>query len=236
VPSRKLQQSLYGVRGACAAQRVTLALLVGCSVALAWWLLFGGGIAAAGAWFGHTMCMASPVRRASMAIALSIYFIRLLFTEFVFLRRGVSWSEAFTIAPWVLFIFVFLSFAAGANAAAPGLAACAGAALFLCGSWMNSYAEYERHVWKQRPHNRGRLYTLSLFRFSRHPNYLGDLISSSGLCLLSGRWMTAVIPVVMLLGFIFVNVPALDAHLHDHYGAEFDEYARRTRKLIPFLY
>jgi protein-S-isoprenylcysteine O-methyltransferase Ste14 len=48
--------------------------------------------------------------------------------------------------------------------------------------------------------------------------------------------MTAVIPLLMLLGFVFVNVPVLDAHLHDHYGAEFDEYARRTRKLIPFLY
>jgi protein-S-isoprenylcysteine O-methyltransferase Ste14 len=28
----------------------------------------------------------------------------------------------------------------------------------------------------------------------------------------------------------------LDAHLHDHYGAAFDEYAERTRKLIPFVY
>jgi steroid 5-alpha reductase family enzyme len=108
--------------------------------------------------------------------------------------------------------------------------------LFAAGSGMNSYAEYRRHAWKQRPENRGQLYTLSLFRISRHPNYLGDLLSFSGLCLLSGRWMTALIPVIMLMGFVFVNVPVLDAHLHDHYGAAFDEYARRTRKLIPFIY
>ena len=40
----------------------------------------------------------------------------------------------------------------------------------------------------------------------------------------------------MLAGFVFVNIPILDAHLHDHYGAAFEEYARRTRKLIPFVY
>jgi protein-S-isoprenylcysteine O-methyltransferase Ste14 len=40
----------------------------------------------------------------------------------------------------------------------------------------------------------------------------------------------------MPAGFVFVNIPVLDAHLHDHYGSAFDEYAQRTRKLIPFVY
>ena len=51
-----------------------------------------------------------------------------------------------------------------------------------------------------------------------------------------GGMVTAVIPLLMLAGFVFVNIPVLDSHLHDHYGGAFDEYARRTRKLIPFLY
>ena len=82
----------------------------------------------------------------------------------------------------------------------------------------------------------GKLYTGGLFRYTRHPNYLGDLLSFSGLSLMSGAWITATIPVLMLAGFVFVNVPMLDAHLRDHYGAAFDEYARSTRKLIPFLW
>lgn len=48
--------------------------------------------------------------------------------------------------------------------------------------------------------------------------------------------MTAIIPAFMLAGFVFVNIPVLDSHLHDHYSAAFDEYARRTAKLIPSLY
>ena len=107
-----------------------------------------------------------------------------------------------------------------------------GAALFLAGSWMNSYSEYARHVWKQRPENRGRLYTEGLFHYSRHPNYLGDLVLFSGLCMIAGVLVTAIVPVLMLAGFVFVNIPVLDAHLAHKYGGEFAEYARRTHKLF----
>jgi protein-S-isoprenylcysteine O-methyltransferase Ste14 len=48
--------------------------------------------------------------------------------------------------------------------------------------------------------------------------------------------MTIVIPSIMLAGFVFANIPMLDSHLHNHYGAAFDEYAARTSKLIPFVY
>ena len=172
----------------------------------------------------------------SLAVALSVYFFRLLFTQFVFLKRAVSWSEAGMIAPWVPCIYLVLSIAGGTNSARMGAPGIGGAVLFLFGSWMNSYAEYMRHVWKRRPENKGRLYTLGLFRYSRHPNYLGDLISFSGLCLISGRWITTSIPLIMLGGFVFANIPMLDTHLHDHYGPVFDKYAAQTRKLIPFVY
>jgi hypothetical protein len=32
------------------------------------------------------------------------------------------------------------------------------------------------------------------------------------------------------------DIPTLDAHLVQHYGKAFDEYARRTSTLIPFVY
>ena len=148
----------------------------------------------------------------------------------------MGWSEAGAIAPWILFLFVTYSFAGGTNPAALGLAAVAGVSLFALGSGMNSYAELARNRWKRQPGNRGSLYTLGLFRYTRHPNYLGDVLSFTGLSLLTGRWETLFIPLVMLAGFIFVNIPMLDAHLHEHYGAAFDEYALRTHKLIPFIY
>lgn len=227
---------MYEVAGASLAQRITLAVLVGAWVALAWWLLSGGGIETAGKWLGLGWSAGGFARRVLLGAAFSTYFVRILFTEFVFLKRGVSWGEVFTIAPWVLCIYLFLAIAGGRSANEFGAAGALGVVLFIVGSWMNSYAEYARHVWRQRAENRGRLYTLGLFRYSRHPNYLGDLISFSGLCVMAGAWVTAVIPALMLAGFVFVNIPVLDAHLHEKYGAEFDAYAKRTAKLIPFVY
>jgi protein-S-isoprenylcysteine O-methyltransferase Ste14 len=241
MPEKKARSDPYAARGRSAAQRVVLTTALGVSVAAAWWLLLGGGIAVAGAWVGRFWHADSwqpgdAARRLCLGVALTIYFVRLLFTQFVFLRRAMSWGEACLIAVWVACIYIVLAMAGGTNPAPLRVAGAAGAGLFVLGSWMNSYAEYERHVWKQRAENRGRLYTLGLFRYSRHPNYLGDLISFSGFCLMAGRWETFAIPAMMLAGFVFANIPMLDAHLHDHYGAAFDEYAARTRKLIPFVY
>lgn len=233
---RDLQRSMYEVRDASVAQRATLAAAGALSVALGWWLLFGGQIGGVGAWFGWSWKSGDVFRRGCLGVALSIYYVRILFTEFVFLKRGVSWNEVLTIAPWLLCIFVGLGIAGGTNRAAFDVLGNIGVAFFIFGSWMNSYAEYTRHVWKERLENHGRLYTLGLFRYSRHPNYLGDLFSFSGLCLISGVWVTAFIPLLMLAGFVFVNIPVLDSHLHDHYGVTFDEYARRTPRLIPFVY
>ncbi|HEX4006486.1 MAG TPA: DUF1295 domain-containing protein [Acidobacteriaceae bacterium] len=229
-------QEIYEVGGASLGQRFTLATAGALCAAAAWWLLLGHGIGTVALWTGHTASAGDLARRICLGAALTIYFIRILFTQFVFLRRGGSWSEAFTIVPWVFCITVWLCLAGGTNGAPLGIVATAGIVLFVAGSWMNSGAEYARHYWKQRAENQGKLYTLGWFRLTRHPNYCGDLISFSGLALIAGRWNTAMIPALMLAGFVFVNVPALDRHLKKRYGAAFDEWARRTRKLIPFVY
>jgi steroid 5-alpha reductase family enzyme len=233
---RELQRKMYELEARSLAQRLTLAALAALWVALAWWLLFASGLETAGGWLGWIGRQGDPLRRACLAAGISIYYVRILFTTFVFLRRGVSWSEVFTIAPWVLGIVLLLAIAGGRNPRALGLAGGVGIVLYLAGSWMNSYAEYQRRRWKQRRENRGRVYTEGLFRLVRHPNYFGDLLLFSGLTLVAGAWITAVIPAMMLAGFVFVNVPVLDSHLGEKYGAAFDEYARRTRKLIPFIY
>ena len=233
---RELQRSMYELGGASTAQRITLAVIVGAWVLLAWWVLAGGGLAEIGAWAGRNWRRGDAVRPICLAAGFTIYYFRILFTEFVFLKRGVSWSEVFTIAPWLLAIVLLLAIAGGTNGAQFGAASAMGAGLFVLGSWMNSYAEYTRHVFKSKPENKEKLYTEGLFRYSRHPNYLGDLLSFSGLCVISGAWVATIIPVLMLAGFVFVNIPVLDAHLCDRYGSAFDEYARHTRKLIPFVY
>jgi protein-S-isoprenylcysteine O-methyltransferase Ste14 len=237
LPKRKSSRNdIYAVYGSSVPQRIFLSAVLAICVAGIWWLLFGGGISLIGSCIGRAWVPANDTRRLGVAIALSIYFVRLLFTQFFFLKRAMGWGEAGMIAPWLACIYLAFALAAGTNLALPGVAYAVGAILFVLGSWLNSYAEYARSKWKQIPENRGRLYTLGLFRYSRHPNYLGDLISFSGLCMISGCWLTVPIPLLMLAGFVFANIPMLDAHLRDHYGVAFDEYSARTYKLIPFIY
>jgi protein-S-isoprenylcysteine O-methyltransferase Ste14 len=227
---------MYGVKSASLAQRIVLAACAFAWLAVLWWLLAAGGLTHAGQWFGQSWQAGNAERRWLLGFCLTVYCLRLLLTEFVFLKRGVSWTEAFTIVPWLLMIFLLLGITGGTNENRAGVIVVFGAVLFALGSWMNTQAEWSRHIWKQRTENHGHLYTGSWFRFTRHPNYLGDLLLFSGLSLVAGAWLCVVIPMLMLVGFVFVNIPALDEHLQEHYGQEFEEYSRKTKKLVPFLY
>jgi protein-S-isoprenylcysteine O-methyltransferase Ste14 len=227
---------MYELPDPAKAQRMTLAGIAGVWVALAWWQLLGPGLRIAGIWFGWIGNPGDEVRRICLAAGFSIYYIRILFTEFIFLKRGVSRSEVLAIAPWLLCIVALLPITGGTNPAPVGWAAAVVSGLFAAGSWMISYGEYARHVWKLRLENRGQLYTQGLFLYSTHPNYFGDLLSFSGLWLISEAWITTIVPILMPMGFVFLNIPVLDSHLCDHYGSAFSDYMRRTAKLIPFVY
>jgi hypothetical protein len=120
-------------------------------------VLLCGALETTASLLGWTWKPGDVVRRSCLAAALSIYYIRILFTEFVFLKRVVGWSEVFTIAPWMSCIYLLLAISGGRNTVPVGLVAVIGIVLFVAGSWMNSYAEYARHKWRQFPENRGRL-------------------------------------------------------------------------------
>jgi hypothetical protein len=89
-------------------------------IVFAWCLLLGAGIETAREWFGCIGRPGNELRRILLAAGFSIYYVRILFTVFVFLKRGVSWSEAFTIAGWLLCIVMLLGIAGGTNSSAVG--------------------------------------------------------------------------------------------------------------------
>jgi steroid 5-alpha reductase family enzyme len=65
------------------------------------------------------------------------------------------------------------------------------------------------------PANRGRIVDRGLWRFSRHPNYLGEIGFWWGMWLFAlaaapSWWWTALGPVAMVLLFAFVSVPMMD--------------------------
>lgn len=119
------------------AQRVALTTGVALGVAVAWWLLLGG-VATAAQSLDRNWTPGDPDRRICLGFPLSNYFVRLLFTQFVFLKRVISWSEAAMIAIWVFVLCLWLTLAAGTSPSHFGVAAIFGITLFLIGSWTNS--------------------------------------------------------------------------------------------------
>ena len=108
--------------------------------------------------------------------------------------------------------------------------------LYLAGSYLGTASEYSRHLWKARPGNQEHLYTDGLFKYCRHINYFGDLLLFLGFAILTQQLWTGVVPLIMGLNFVLLLIPAHDAYLATRYGAEFDDYARRSWKLVPLLY
>lgn len=134
-----------------------------------------------------------------------------------------------------LALFSFARFG-GLNPDPVGIVEIAGILLYAGGSYLNSRSEYSRHIWKARPENRGRLYTGGLFSHSMHINYFGDIVLFTGFALVARSSAMLVIPLVMTVNFVVVIIPRLDRYLAGKYREEFEQYARRTKKLVPFLY
>lgn len=236
VVASQIPGTIHGTKAASLPQKLVLAgihLLVIAAVA---WLLFDGGIHTVAGWLGTDWTAGSSARRTLLFACSSVYFLRLLPGTFVFLKRRMAWGEVAIVAPWIAAIHITFAFLGGTQQATIGASDVLSLLLYGTGSYLNTGSEYLRYLWKLQPENQGHLYTLGLFRYAMHINYFGDLVLFSGYALLTRNVWAGSIPLLMLGGFVFFNIPALDAYLERKYAAEFKSYARRTRKLIPVLY
>jgi protein-S-isoprenylcysteine O-methyltransferase Ste14 len=206
------------------------------ALVVAAWLLFGSGFEAIGRWTGTTSPAGDPARAALVFACAVVYFARLCFTGFYLLRRAFGWGEAIGVGLFIAFLQIFYAYLAGKNPHLLGWLAFLGVALYVCGSYLNTASEFQRHRWKQKPENQGRLYAGGLFRYAMHINYFGDTVLFTGYALVTGAPLALVIPALMAAGFVFVHIPLLDRHLEKKYGAAFETWARTTKRYIPFVY
>ena len=165
-----------------------------------------------------------------------LYFVRLVIGMFVFLKRKISWFEGGLVSFLFFIMFYLFVVSAGSHPEPIGLLDITGIFLFLAGSSINTLAEYQRFAWKRKPENQGRLYTRGLFKYSMHINYFGDGVCYVGLALLTLELVCLFISIVIILNFIVLQIPLLDKHLRNKYENEFEDYSKRTKKFVPFIY
>ncbi len=210
------------------SQKLTFALIHACIVAVCIWLAFG------------PIDWPNPTRARLLAFCAILYWARHCVTLFILLKRQVTYSEVFGLSLFMaVFEIGFLLLGAGILADAPatlGSMDWIALTLVFLGSFLNSGSELQRWKWKKQPSTKGHCYTGGLFGYATHINYFGDSVLFVGWAMLAASIFAWAIPVFVTSGFVFFHIPALDKYLSKRYPAEFDDYASKTAKLVPFIY
>jgi len=213
---------MHGQQETTRFPRILTTLLHSAAVALAAWLLLRDG---------------SLNTRDILLIGCSlIYLGRTVFGMFVLLKRKFAWSEAFIVTGLFSGLHLGFAYLATQHTGPIGTVDIIAVLLYLWGSYLNTGSEYQRHIWKKDQAHKGKLYSEGLFKHSMHINYFGDSVLFSGFAMLTGSHWAFVVPGVMTVGFIFQHIPALDTYLAKRYGKQFELYASKTKKFIPYIY
>lgn len=125
-----------------------------------------------------------------------------------------------------------------AQPAAIGVLGWIGAALAVFGIAFETSADSQLKRFKANPANKGQVLSSGLWRYTRHPNYFGDICVWTGFYLIAaetalGLWA---LPGPLLLIFLLTRWsggPSYEKRL-THQRPGYDEYIRRTSSLIPW--
>ena len=102
---------------------------------------------------------------------------------------------------------------------------------------IEAVADLQLRGFARDPNHRGRIADTGLWRYSRHPNYLGEILFWWGIWLFAlaaapGWWWTVVGPLAMVVLFVFVSVPLMDKRSLARRPA-YEEHMRRVPALLP---
>jgi protein-S-isoprenylcysteine O-methyltransferase Ste14 len=223
---------LYGNTGNNRPQITVIVITELLILAAAFWVLFGGGYNA----LFHTQSAGNFSRHVVLFAFNLVVFFRILITFTVFLKRHMPWAEAFNIPFAFGLYYVGYALLGYKSEAAFDWMDILGILLFIKGSYLNTFSEWRRHIWKKDPANKGKLYTGGLFKYSMHINFFGDLLWVTGYALVCHNPYAFIIVAFIFVFFAFYNIPKLDKYLAAKYGDDFAAYAKTTKKFIPFVY
>ena len=227
---------LYGQKSKSIPQKILIHLIEIILLWLSYRILFrqeGDWIAGKLHW---TNAANSEPRRWLIFIFIVITFFRLSLMMLVFLKRKIPWEESISVPfAFALYYIGFSVLVLPTTTPIDWLDYLA-MVLFVGGSVLNTGGELLRYQWKKNPANKGKIYTQGFFKYARHINYFGDLLWVIAFALITRNGVAVVIPAFLFCFFAFYNAPKLDKYLAAKYGHGYEEYAKKTKMLVPFIY
>ena len=75
-----------------------------------------------------------------------------------------------------------------------------------------------------------------LYKYLRHPGYMGQLIIFAGIATSLSNWLSILLMIVpVLLGYIY-RIKVEEKFMIDQMGQKYRDYQKRTKRLIPGIY
>ncbi len=114
----------------------------------------------------------------------------------------------------------------------------AGIGLWIFGLVLETIADYQKSVFKSNQKNEGKFIKSGVWKYSRHPNYLGEILCWWGLFifistnLVGAELFTIASPFYITFLLIFVTgIPTIESKYADN--KEYQKYAEETGVLLP---
>jgi steroid 5-alpha reductase family enzyme len=119
-----------------------------------------------------------------------------------------------------------------------GLLDLLGIAIWIFGFYFESVGDKQLAQFIKNPENKGKLLETGLWRYTRHPNYFGEITQWWGIWILSLAsplgWLAIIGPITITILIVKISgIPLLEKKMQDN--PAFADYAKRTNKLIPWL-
>jgi len=112
-----------------------------------------------------------------------------------------------------------------------------GFVICLCSATIQFIADYQMHKFKKTNTDSTVLIRVGLWKYSRHPNYLGEIMIWWGVYImmlssLPNLWFLGAGAIVNTLMFLFISIPMAD-NRNKTIRKNFDQYKKETRCLLP---
>ncbi|XP_035678777.1 uncharacterized protein LOC118417339 [Branchiostoma floridae] len=117
-----------------------------------------------------------------------------------------------------------------------------GISMYGLGLLTETFADFQKFNFRDNPANNGKWCDYGLWKWSRHPNYFGEILLWWGMFLIStsviqgGQWAGIIGPVFITSILLFLSgIPLLEKKSDERYGKveAYREYKRSTSPLVP---